>query len=161
MQTDDKMTVNQKQLTEILGVSDKWIIKLTNENGLPKIARGKYDLPAVVQWWTEYQKQTVENKYAELESSYDRERTRNMKIQGDRNELKLQEMRKQLIGAETVKSEVGNVFGVIRQRLLNLPKKIGPIILSFKDANEAREYFEKLIHDVLKELSEINFRRSA
>tara|TARA_R110002096_G_scaffold392723_1_gene587716 strand:- start:287 stop:799 length:513 start_codon:yes stop_codon:yes gene_type:complete len=49
MSDDDKWTVGTNELCEILNVTRRRITDYVNE-GMPKVARGKFDLPSVIRW---------------------------------------------------------------------------------------------------------------
>lgn len=51
--TADDLTCNTKQLASILGVSTVTVAAWTKA-GMPKLAKGRYDLPAVVPWALEH-----------------------------------------------------------------------------------------------------------
>lgn len=152
------MDVNQKELAAILGITDRRVRQLKNEFGL--FARGmsegkktknyclekcvpeyiNYKLEAEVQQGTNYNKE--------------REQAEHERIKKKISILKLRKLKRELHEADDVENFLTDMLVNFKNRLLSVPQKVAPLIVSEDDINAILDILEKEIFQALEELSE-------
>jgi len=146
------VVVSTAEISEILGLSDRRIRQLEKEDALVKINRGKYDLKASVQRYIEYIKAQAEKTEEELDLT--KEKTLLTRANRQKVELELQIMRGELHRSEDVRRVMNNMLGAFRARVLAIPSKTAPQLLSQTDLAVVQDIIKKEVYEALQELSE-------
>lgn len=98
------------------------------QQGMPKPARGKYDLMECIDWYLARLRAAVQRKETESEDgtllSLDKERARLVKAQADNEEMTAAERRATLIPIEIYEDETARMVGIVKAQLLNLPSRV-------------------------------------
>lgn len=68
-------------------------------------------------------------------------------------ELNLARMRGEMIETEGAKKHVEKIIGAFKAKILALPKRLAPLLISRSQINEIQALLEKEIHEALRELS--------
>ena len=99
-------------------------------DGMPKLARGKYDSDACTQWYIGRLRTSVKRKEAESEDgeilSLDKEQIRLIRAKADNEEMTAAERRGNLVPIEIYEMEQAKLVGTIKMQFLNLPARIAP-----------------------------------
>lgn len=152
------MEVNQKQLSAILGVTDRRIRQLINEFGLfQSYEHGgkrekRYDLGKCVQEFIQYQVDAEMNRGASLNK--EQVSTEHEEIKKKISMLKLKRLRRQLHAAADVEEFLTDMLVNFRDRLLSIPQKAAPILAAEDDVNKILSLLEGEVCEALDELSE-------
>lgn len=143
--------ITTKEISEILGLSDRRIRQLADEGALVRIAHGKFDLPASIQTYIKYQvnkeKPTAEIDKTEEEALWTRARRQ-------KTELELRIMQGELHRSEDVKRVMNDMLGAFRARLLGLPSKISPQLIGKTEIPAVKEIVKNGVYEALEELSD-------
>ncbi len=103
--------VNGQELCELLGISRTRITQMVKE-GMPKQARGKYDLKACVQWYLD-KRLTGGSKTADLNDA----RKKLYESQREKTDLETARIRRQLIPAEEVAHAIHELTSIYAAQL--------------------------------------------
>lgn len=147
------MLVNKAKLSDILGVSERSLTTWTSE-GMPveqiavRGASNQYETSAVIRWMIE----------RETGDDYSAQRTRLTKEQADKTELENRRLRGELVPTSAVQAQLEREFGAIRSRLLSIPTKLSPQIITCKTLPEAQECLRVLVHECLTDLANFELR---
>lgn len=147
------MIVNKAKLSDILGVSERSLTTWASE-GMPvdeisvRGASNRYDTAAVIRWMIE----------RETGNDYSAQRTRLTKEQADKTALDNRRLRGELVATSAVQAQLEREFGAIRSRLLAIPTKLSPQIITCKTLPEAQESLRTLVHECLTDLANFELR---
>lgn len=155
---NQKMDVNQKELAAILGITDRRIRQLKNEFGLfsKGMTEGKkvknYCLekcvPEYINYKLEAEVQQGTNCIKEKEQAEHEQIKKKISI------LKLRKLKRELHEADDVEEFLTDMLVNFKNRLLSVPQKVAPLIVSEDDVNVILDVLEKEIFQTLEELSE-------
>ena len=99
-------------------------------DGMPKLARGKYDPQACTHWYIGRLRTSVKRKESESADgeilSLDKEQTRLVKAKADNEEMTASERRAELIPLDLYELEMARMVQVVKMQFLNLPSRIAP-----------------------------------
>lgn len=124
--------------------------------GMPCIRKGKkydFDLKAVEDWIAKYKLPASIN-----DTSYADARRRLEAAKAGIKELELSIKKGELLHVDTVMKLQGGVLQNIRSRILSLPVKLATLSFGSATIAENESIIRKGIHEVLDEISTINFR---
>ena len=86
-------------------------------------------------------------------STLEKQRTRLASAQAEKIELELEVIKGDLIPAEQVRSVVDSMVSAFRSRMLSLPIKAAPVVVTMADALEAEKILRDHVYEALNELS--------
>jgi phage terminase Nu1 subunit (DNA packaging protein) len=143
------MQCNKKHLAEIFGITERTLTTYQSA-GLPFKAGGpgkdnEYDTIAVYNW-------LVARAKSSNSSDYYTEKARLTKAQADKEELKVLEMRGQLLNADAVSDAWAKQIAAARAKFLSLPTKIAPLVIS-QPLETAQLLLQNYIEEALHELA--------
>lgn len=152
------MDVNQKELAAILGITDRRIRQLKNEFGLfeRNTSEGKknknYCLEKCVPEYINYKLEAE----AQQGTTYNKEKEQaeHEQIKKKISILKLRKLRRELHEADDVEEFLTEMLMNFKNRLLSIPQKVAPLVVSEDDVNVVLDIMEKEIFEALDELSE-------
>lgn len=142
--------VNKHKLQQILGKDHKTILKLQKE-GMPvekEGARGQshtFDTAKVIDW--------LVNR-ASGRDRLEEARIRHTLAQAEKVELEIEELRGDLISLDKMKGMWGNVLATFRARILSMPSRLTPLIVTHKDPKQIEKVIKDSCNEALNELSQ-------
>ena len=145
-------TFKTNTIAKVLHVSRRRVRQLVGE-GMPRVAKGKYDLSACVQWYTKYK-----TSLAAQSSKIDQARLRKLNAEAKMIEIRVTAMEEKLIPAAVVKDTWDKITETIRARLLKIPAEVAAELESIKDKAEAQEIIKQNIYAALDDLSQRDLR---
>ncbi len=152
------MDVNQKELAAILGVTDRRIRQLRDEYGLFEKGRteGKktknYCLEKCVPEYINYRLEAEAQQGTTVVK--EKEQAEHEQIKKKISVLKLRKLRKELHEADDVEEFLTDMLMNFKNRILAVPQKVAPLIVSEDDVNEIIDVLEKEMFGTLDELAE-------
>jgi phage terminase Nu1 subunit (DNA packaging protein) len=150
------MEVALKEVAEeVFGFSDRHYRKLAKEKIVPPVCNGRIDLFSAAKALISYYRGLYESKGdPELKD----QKARLERIRADREDLKLQKERADLVSVDLAIKSWGNVCQAIRGRMLSLPHKLAPMVQGCQTVPEAKEIIENYVHEVMKEIANPSLR---
>jgi phage terminase Nu1 subunit (DNA packaging protein) len=147
------MDVTQKELSHILGISERRIRQL-RDGGMFSLAPGqrRHNLAACVQEYITYKVDSESQFGAALD--LDQARAEHEMVKIDISKLKLRKQRGELHEASVVEYVIRDMLIRFRNRLLSVPAKIAPLVIGRSDVNEVADVLKDEVLEALSELSE-------
>lgn len=135
-----------RELAGLLGISERRINQLVNENVITKELEGNYILPmAIAQYY--------EHKYADKDDSdYWKEKAKHEAAKRKLAELELAKRKKEVHLASDVELVMTNMLTNVRSQLLGLPSKMAPLL-----ADKSKSFIDKkLTEEITSRLTELS-----
>lgn len=148
-QSTDENIVSTAKLGAILGLGDRWMRELAEKGYLVKTGRGEWKLPASVQGYQRFIRETeVEKQLGDrnARAEFETERARKLKLDNDEKE-------NLLISTALAVSAVDFIVGDLRTNLAAVPAKVSDDVVE-------RRHIESVIDDVLEAIAD-RFQRAA
>lgn len=139
-------TFKTNTIAKVLYVSRRRIRQLVSE-GMPRVAKGKYDLSACVQWYTKYK-----TSLAAQSSKIDQARLRKLNAEAKMIEIRVTAMEEKLIPAAVVKDTWERITETIRARLLKIPAAVAPDLDGVENHAGAQEIIKNHVYTALDEI---------
>lgn len=142
--------VNQEQLSRIVGYHRK-TLTMWGREGMPCVHEtenglaNQYDTESVIRWLVAREAA----KFAGGESAKDR----HSRLQGDKIELELAELRGQLVPAAAIEPTWAAMTVAARQTALAMPARLAPMIATMVDPDSIRLLLEEEVETMLQKLS--------
>lgn len=153
------MECSLKELSGILGISERQIRSLRNEHGILNpvsvAGRGRKNTFKLEQCVPEY----IRFKVAGVTDGgkglvREREQAEHERIKKQISELKLRRLKRELHEAKDVETFLTDMLVAFRARLITIPQKLAPLVIAETDANHVRDMIESEIFEAIEELSE-------
>lgn len=152
--TEGVATFGSSDTAKILGVSIRWLQKLTQDGVLEKEGHGKYEIAKTVQAFVAWKTAQAEESNEE-ELNFKKEKTLLTRAQRKKAEMELAVMRGELHRGQDVEQVMNEMLSTFRARCLVIPTRTAPL-LTGKGLNEIKQLLRTEIREVLAELSEYN-----
>ena len=140
------------QLAVSLGLSERHIRRLANENVLKKNGQGKYLFLESVHGYLEYM-ELKNGTDIDLKDEKIKEEIKKIKKDIELKSLRISELKSQLHSAENVKKVMNNMLANIRGKLLALSNKLAPSVIACDNLGEIQDIIHTNILVALDELS--------
>jgi len=134
-------------------VTKRWIDRLVIEKGLPRLAKGQYDLVACLKWYIVYIRQQAERDDEKTGNSPNAEKL--LAAKANREELKYLRERGDLERRDTLKTDFIAPIAAMRAKLLAMPKRLAPLLKNAKDEHDVERIAETHIYQALTEIAEL------
>lgn len=148
------MEVNQKQLAKILGLTDRHVRRLREEQGLFSKNEGKrtYTLESCVPEYISYKLEDA----GKSGSGYNKERQQaeHEEIKKKISILKLRKLQGQLHEATDVERFLTDMLYAFKDKMLDIPQKVVPMLIGEEDSTVIVGILEKELYEALDQLSE-------
>ena len=142
------MNLNQQQLAQTFGVSDRTIRQWQNE-GLPveKQAHGgnRYRLSDCIEW-------VVRRRFG---NDLIFEKTRLTKAQADKTKVEIRLLQLQLLNSFDVESTWSTIRDELREEVETIPQRITPALLQQRNLFDVEQSLEDLLNEALAALTRI------
>jgi phage terminase Nu1 subunit (DNA packaging protein) len=145
------VNVGTSKLARILGVSERYVLKLV-ELGLPKTARGEFPLAEALVWCVRHYRTLLERREGgddaqarELSREIRRERLRHAKAAADLLEAERDQKHGNLVEISVVREFMTEHIRVVRDHFLVLPKRIAHQL-----EGESRDVIEGKLYQAIR-----------
>ncbi|MCM1307565.1 MAG: hypothetical protein NC223_03100 [Butyrivibrio sp.] len=153
------ITVNSAALEKIIGVSDRRIRQLAEENIIVRAAKGRYKLMESITNYILTLKVSMEAAgYDTPDGGLDLENEKAIheRVKRHISELKLKTMTGEVHKSEDVERVMTDMLVAMKTKLLSLPAKLAPMLVSRNDIDYVREAIMREVLEVLDELKDYN-----
>lgn len=146
------MEVNQKQLSQCLGISSRRVRQLREEGLFQFRENGKgYSLENSVQEYINYKVNAETGRRTSI--SKEEVQAEHEEVKKQISILKLQRLRRELHRASDVEFYLSDMLSRFKNRLLSLPSKMAMEVSGETDLNQIARMIQKNLLDTLEELS--------
>jgi len=147
------MTVNQKVLSNVLGISSRRVRQLREEGFFFFVDNGKgYHLEKCVQEYIEYKVNAETKRGTSIDK--EKEQAEHERVKKEISKLKLRKMKKELHAAADVEMYLSEMLMNFKNRLLSIPNKVAVQVMGETDINRIIKLLTGELIDTLEELSE-------
>lgn len=144
--------VNINELAARLHITPRRVQQLVSE-GLPREARGRYDLDRVLDWYIQKLERQIAGESDEEGSiGYNKERARDRAASADMKELRLAQDRRELVSIADAEKAMTDLVVSTKAKILAVPARIS-LNLVGADPTTIRESLEKELLGALAELA--------
>ena len=142
---------NIQAIAKLLKLSERRIQQLAKEGVIPKAERGKYDLIGSVQGYIDYLKAKVGGDFTAEEVLKNKNKL--LKAKAELAEIDKMKASGELIPKEEVKRTWLELVQKVKQKLLSIPNKVAPVVVTNKSINEIKLILQDKIYEALYEIS--------
>ena len=147
--------VEVKQLMQALNVSEVHVGRLVKE-GMPKEARGKYDLGKCMLWYIRYLQAALKRRGGEVIDETGRserqERLRLLSAEAELKQLELARERGEFAAITDFEKVITEMVVTTKARILAIPSRLAPLLVG-EDRLEIESRLEKELKETLSTLS--------
>ena len=148
------ISLTRKELADIAGYSYHGLYNINK--ALPEGRKlfvegegGKIDLAVFVQRWVDYNTEIAVARAGGDENNLDSEKARHERLKADKTEIEVGRMRGEYVNINDVARLWTDLHGVVVNRLVNLPKKLAPMLVMIETPDAAEEIIERDLRDAL------------
>ncbi len=124
-------------------------------DGMPRVARGEYDMVAVVHWYIAYLKAEI-TRARRGDESEQQARARLVKATANLREIELAKESGLLIEADSIRELLEKIVTSFKTKMLAIPTKLPQRLVVCKGIPAMKEILEAEIYEALNELSNTN-----
>ncbi len=157
---EEQKIINSKELSKILGKSERYIQLLVKSEHITTIKKGKnntYDLYKVIQEYIEYVSEKNKKEFTSLEDEKINEEIRYKRAKASKAILELEELEGRMHAAEDVEEMTMNLVLTIRSYLLSLPGKLAVELTIINEETKIAEIIKKEVYDILSDLAHYEY----
>lgn len=139
-----------------VGVSQKTVSDLVARGILRTNARGKLDVDECRLAYCAHLRSVAGGGSGDIEVDLDltKERARKAKEEADKLEMQNAQMRGELLARDDVNAAVVGAFARVRARMIGVPSKVAPLVVSMESPAEAEAAIRGAVYEALKELAD-------
>jgi hypothetical protein len=149
--------VNAKILSGVFGLTETRIYQLAAREGMPRVARGQFDLISCIRWYVKYLRAKIEErsvKYCSEDTATQDQRVRRMRAVADLKEMEVASMKEQLMTLSDIRSGLSDVVLIVKARFRSLPARLSAEILGESSRLMIQAKIEKGIKDCLNQIAD-------
>lgn len=153
------ITVNSATLEKLLQLSDRRIRQLAEENIIIRAAKGRYKLMESISNYILTLKVSIEagnSQISDGEIDLEEEKAMHERVKRQISELKLLTMQGELHKSEDVERVMTDMLVSIKTKLLSMPAKLAPILVSRSDIDFVKRTINSEVLEILNELKDYN-----
>ena len=145
----------QSEFGRHVGITQQAVASLVARGVIEQTGRGKLDLDAARLAYCAHLRSVAGNRSGDPEADLDltAERARKAKEEADKLEMQNALMRRELLAREDVNAAVVGAFARVRARLIGVPSKVAPVVVSMESPAEAEAAIRGAVYEALKELA--------
>lgn len=146
----------QAEFGRHVGITQQAVADLVARKIIEQTGRGKLDLDAARISYCAHLRSVAGNKSGDPEADLDltAERARKAKEEADKLEMQNAQMRGELLARDDVTAAVVGAFARVRARLIGVPSKVAPVVVSMEAPAEAEAAIRGAVYEALKELAD-------
>jgi phage terminase Nu1 subunit (DNA packaging protein) len=156
-----KATYPVNVIAKLLDLTIRRVYQLTNEGVIPRAEKGRYELVPAVQGYIRYLRDRAIGADALPDESARASRARLIKAQAEAQEMENAKVRGELLPREQVRLALSMVFGVVRNRILAIDKKLPMRVVGCNSLKEIQGISTEMHHEALSELANFELDRCA
>jgi phage terminase Nu1 subunit (DNA packaging protein) len=141
-------------IAKLLKLSERRVNQLNKMGVIPKNGRGRYDIVPAVHGYLDFIKEKAPTTYqSDKHIDYHTEKARLIRSQADQAEIELLKTKQNIITVDDMKRLLQDVVLSTKSRLLNVPNRVAPMVVSEDDEGYIKEIMIAEINEALNELA--------
>lgn len=146
----------QAEFGRHVGITQQAVADLVGRGVIQGRGRGKLDLDEARLAYCAHLRSLAGNRSGDPEADLDltAERARKAKEEADKLEMQNAQLRGELLARSDVDAAVVGAFARVRARLIGVPTKVAPLVVSLENPAEAEGVIRKAVYEALKELAD-------
>lgn len=141
------------EAAEHLFIDERTLKKHLDEGNITRRGRGAYDIDEVRREYLAYLKNAASGRAQETNTKRADAGTLKDQMIAEKYRIEIAERTKELIPRAEVLAGMSSSFARVRAKLLALPTKLAPMLLTISTATEMQEKLNDGIHEALEELA--------
>ena len=142
---------NITAIAKLLRLTERRVQQLAKDDIIPKAERGKYDLISSVHGYIDFLKAKAGGDFTAEDVIKNKNKL--MKAKAEIAEIEHKRATGELIQKEEVKSTWLELINKVKQKLLTIPNKVAPVIVTVKNINEIKLKLQDKLYEALYEIS--------
>ena len=142
---------NIEAISKLLKLSERRVQQLAKDNIIPKAERGKYDLVSSIHGYIDFLKAKAGGDFTAEEVLKNKNKL--LKAKAEIAEIEKQRATGELIPKEEVKRTWLELVHKIKQKLLSIPNKVAPVVVTVKNINEIKLILQDKLYEALYEIT--------
>ena len=142
---------NIEAIAKLLKLSERRVQQLAKDNIIPKAERGKYDLVSSVHGYIDFLKAKAGGDFTAEEVLKNKNKL--LKAKAELAEIEKMKATGELIPKEEVKRTWLELVQKVKQKLLSIPNKVAPVVVTVKSINEIKLILQDKIYEALYEIT--------
>tara|TARA_Y100000593_G_scaffold90323_1_gene176487 strand:+ start:184 stop:705 length:522 start_codon:yes stop_codon:yes gene_type:complete len=142
---------NIEAIAKLLKLTPRRVQQLAKDGIIPKAERGKYDLINSVHGYIDFLKAKAGGEFTIEEVNKNKNKL--IKARAELAEIEKMKATSELIPQEEVKRTWLELIYKVKQKLLAIPNKVAPIVITIKNANEIKLILQDKIYEALYEIT--------
>ena len=142
---------NITAIAKLLKLTERRVQQLAKDDIIPKAERGKYDLISSVHGYIDFLKAKAGGDFTAEDVIKNKNKL--MKAKAEIAEIEKMKATGELIPKEEVKRTWLELVQKVKQKLLSIPNKVAPVVVTVKSINEIKLILQDKIYEALYEIS--------
>jgi len=142
---------NIEAIAKLLKLSERRVQQLAKDNIIPKAERGKYDLVSSVHGYIDFLKAKAGGDFTAEEVLKNKNKL--LKAKAEIAEIEKKKATGELIPKEEVKRTWLELVHKIKQKLLSIPNKVAPVVVTVKNISEIKLILQDKLYEALYEIT--------
>ena len=142
---------NIEAIAKLLKLSERRVQQLAKDNIIPKAERGKYDLVSSIHGYIDFLKAKAGGDFTAEEVLKNKNKL--LKAKAEIAEIEKQKATGELIPKEEVKRTWLELVHKIKQKLLSIPNKVAPVVVTVKNISEIKLILQDKLYEALYEIT--------
>jgi len=138
-------------ISKLLKLTERRVQQLAKDGIIPKAERGKYDLVSSVHGYVDFLKAKAGGEFTAEEVIKNKNKL--LKAKAELAEIEKMKATGELIPKEEVKRTWLELIYKMKQKLLSIPNKVAPVVVTVKSINEIKLILQDKIYEALYEIS--------
>jgi len=142
---------NITAIAKLLKLTERRVQQLAKDDIIPKAERGKYDLISSVHGYIDFLKAKAGGDFTAEDVIKNKNKL--MKAKAEIAEIEKMKATGELIPKQEVKNTWLELINKVKQKLLTIPNKVAPVIVTVKNINEIKLILQDKLYEALYEIS--------
>ena len=138
-------------IAKLLKLTERRVQQLAKDGIIPKAERGKYDLVSSVHGYVDFLKAKAGGEFTAEEVIKNKNKL--IKAKAELAEIEKMKATSELIPQEEVKRTWLELVQKVKQKLLSIPNKVAPVVVTVKSINEIKLILQEKIYEALYEIT--------
>jgi len=157
---DKKLIVGVEDLAEYFGKTARTVQLWVDELGMPKIARGRYDLLECAKWRMQHLESELEVASNSGDETHHQLKMEGQKIMNQERSLKVKRMVGELVDREAVRIAWTNECNNFKKAVKSCENRLAYALQKYLTDAEAKVIIERELGDMLNILSELTIEEA-